>query len=112
MSAKKSIAKIINQRRSEIHLEKIDPYVIAEAGVNHEGNLDLAYRLIDEAKLGGADAIKFQTYRADSIASKNSPSYWDTEKEPTTSQYLLFKKYDRFWQDEFVALRIRCVTNS
>ena len=38
------------------------PYVIAEAGVNHEGSMDIARRLIDEAAEGGADAIKFQTY--------------------------------------------------
>ena len=57
------------------------PYIIAEAGVNHEGNLELAKRLIDEAKEGGANAIKFQTYKADKIASKHSPAYWDTTKE-------------------------------
>ncbi len=39
------------------------PYIIAEAGVNHEGSMDLAKRLIDEASEGGAHAIKFQTYR-------------------------------------------------
>ena len=38
------------------------PYIIAEAGVNHEGSMDLAKRLIREAKEGGADAIKFQSY--------------------------------------------------
>ena len=84
------------------------PYLIAEAGVNHEGDLDIAYRLVDEAKEGGADAIKFQTYRADSIASKNSPAYWDTTKEPIQSQYLLFRKYDGFWKDEYEKLKIRC----
>ncbi len=51
------------------------PYIIAEAGVNHEGKIDLAKRLIDEAKEGGADAIKFQTYKAETIASKDSPAY-------------------------------------
>jgi len=45
------------------------PYIIAEAGVNHEGKIELARKLIDEAAEGGADAIKFQTYRADTIAS-------------------------------------------
>ena len=85
-----------------------DPFIIAEAGVNHEGELDIAYRLIDEAKEGGADAIKFQTYRASTIASKNSPAYWDISKEPTQSQYELFKKYDRFWKDEFEQLKERC----
>ena len=72
------------------------PIIIAEAGVNHEGDIDLAYRLIDEALEGGADAIKFQTYKAHKIASKDSPAYWDLKKEPTTSQYKLFKKYDKF----------------
>ena len=72
------------------------PYIIAEAGVNHEGDMDLAYRLIDEAAEGGADAIKFQTYKASTIASKHSPAYWDITKEPTDSQFKLFQKYDKF----------------
>lgn len=89
-------------------LEREQPYVIAEAGVNHEGSMDLAKRLIDEAQEGGADAIKFQTYKAETIASKNSPSYWDTTKEPTKSQFQLFKKYDSFWKNEFEALKLHC----
>ena len=64
--------------------------------------------LIDEAAKGGADAIKFQTYRSHTIASRNSPAYWDTEKEPTESQYKLFKKYDKFWKNEFEELRECC----
>ncbi len=84
------------------------PYLIAEAGVNHEGSMELAKRLIDEAKDGGADAIKFQTYRADSLASKVSPAYWDTSKEPTQNQYELFKKHDKFWKKEFEQLKHHC----
>lgn len=84
------------------------PYIITEAGVNHEGSMDTAKRLIDEAKEGGADAIKFQTYKAETIASKNSPAYWDTKKEPTESQYKLFKKYDKFWKSQFVELKKHC----
>ena len=80
------------------------PYLIAEAGVNHEGSMDLAKRLIDEAAEGGAQAIKFQTYRADTIASKDSPYYWDITKEPTRSQHELFKKYDKFWKKEYEEL--------
>ena len=72
------------------------PYLIAEAGVNHEGDMKLAYRLIDEAVEGGADAIKFQTYKAETLASKNSPAYWDLNAEPTPNQFQLFKKYDSF----------------
>ncbi len=84
------------------------PYIIAEAGVNHEGSIDLAKRLIDEAQEGGADAIKFQTYKASTLASKNSPSYWDTTKEATRSQFELFQKYDKFWKSEFETLKKYC----
>jgi N-acetylneuraminate synthase len=84
------------------------PYIIAEAGVNHEGNIDTAKRLIDEAKEGGADAVKFQAYKAEKIASRESPAYWDTSKEPTKSQFELFKKYDKFWKKEFEELKEHC----
>ena len=49
------------------------PYIIAEIGVNHGGSMDVAKRLIDQAKQGGADAAKFQSYKADKLASKHSP---------------------------------------
>jgi len=84
------------------------PYVIAEAGVNHEGDMSIARRLIDEAAEAGAHAIKFQTYKASTLASKNSPSYWDTTKEPTKSQFELFSKYDKFWKPEFEELKKQC----
>jgi N-acetylneuraminate synthase len=86
----------------------IKPYIIAEAGVNHEGSMDIAKRLIDEALEGGAHAIKFQTYKADKIASKNSPYYWDLSKEPTRSQHELFQKYDKFWKNEYEELKLYC----
>lgn len=48
-------------------------FVIAEAGINHNGDVDLALRLVDVAADTGADAVKFQTYRADEIASADAP---------------------------------------
>ena len=59
------------------------PYIIAEAGGNHNGNLSQALKLVEIAADCGADAVKFQTYKAETLASKNSPSYWDLKKEPT-----------------------------
>ena len=88
------------------------PYIIAEAGVNHEGSMDLAKRLIDEAAESGANAIKFQTYKADTIASKDSPYYWDLSKEPTKSQHELFKKYDKFWKNEYEQLAKYCESSN
>lgn len=84
------------------------PYLIAEIGVNHEGSMDQAKRLIDLAQKGGADAAKFQSYKAGTLASKHSPSYWDTSKEATRSQYELFKKYDSFGPDEYFKLAEHC----
>jgi sialic acid synthase SpsE len=86
----------------------VNPYIIAEAGVNHEGSMKLAKRLVKEAKEGGADAIKFQSYKAETLASKDSPAYWDTTKEPTQSQYELFKKHDSFWKEEMQELKNYC----
>tara|TARA_Y100000589_G_C27084363_1_gene601058 strand:+ start:71 stop:1129 length:1059 start_codon:yes stop_codon:yes gene_type:complete len=93
---------------SRIITQVSSPYIIAEIGVNHEGSLDLAKKLIDLAKEGGADAAKFQSYKAKSLASKNSPSYWDLKKERTTSQYELFKKFDSFDAEEYISLAEHC----
>lgn len=92
------------------------PYVIAEMGVNFydtarvEGisPLDAAKLYIKRAKEAGVDAAKFQSYKAETIASKNSPSYWDLTKEPTTSQYELFKKLDGFDQKDYKELARYC----
>ena len=86
----------------------VKPYIIAEVGVNHEGSMKTAKRLIDDAKEGGAHAVKFQSYKAETLASKHSPAYWDTTKEPTESQFELFKKHDSFWKDEMQELKDYC----
>ena len=48
-------------------------YIIAEAGVNHNGNPRLAYELVDVAVAAGADAVKFQTFKASAIATYSAP---------------------------------------
>ncbi len=77
------------------------PYIIAEIGVNHNGSLDKAKILIKAAKDAGASGVKFQTYKAEKIASKDSPSYWDLNMEPCKNQYELFKKYDTFTDADY-----------
>ena len=84
------------------------PLIIAEAGVNHEGDLSIARRLVREAAAGGADAIKFQTYRVDTLVAKHAPAYWDTTKEATTNQTALYRKYEKFWKKEYEELKICC----
>ena len=92
------------------------PYVIAELGVNFYDTaeaenitpLEAAKKYIDEAKKVGINGVKFQCYKAETLASKNSPAYWDTSKEPTTSQYELFKKFDSFGKDEYELLYQYC----
>ena len=80
------------------------PYIIAEIGVNHEGSLNKAKKLIIDAVKGGADAVKFQTYKAETLAAKKSPAYWDTTKEKTKSQFKLFKKFDKFDREHYKKL--------
>ena len=84
------------------------PYIIAEIGVNHENSLEKAKILVDQAKLGGADAVKFQSYTAEKLASKNSPAYWDTTKEKNSKSIPAFKKYDQFSYKEYEELSNYC----
>lgn len=90
--------------------------LIAEIGVNYydiardEGisNMDAAKLMIDKATEAGIHAVKFQSYKAGTLASKDSPAYWDLSEEETTSQYELFKKFDAFGKDEYMELAEYC----
>lgn len=92
------------------------PFLIGEIGVNFYDiakkenitPMDAAKLMIKEAKNAGIDAVKFQTYKAEKIASKNSPAYWDLDEEPTTSQFELFKKFDSFGPEEYRELADYC----
>lgn len=89
---------------SKYFKSEIQPYIIAEIGVNHGCDIDLAKKQIFLAKKGGANAVKFQTYKAEKITSKFSNAYWDKKEEKTKSQYELFKKYDSFNEKEYLEL--------
>lgn len=85
------------------------PYVIAEMGVNfydtakvlHITPMEAAKLYIDQAAEVGIDCAKFQSYKANTIVSKNSPAYWDMTKEPTKTQYELFQKHDSFNEEQY-----------
>ncbi|MEM7411063.1 MAG: N-acetylneuraminate synthase family protein [Myxococcota bacterium] len=84
------------------------PFVIAEAGVNHEGSLARAIEMVDAAADAGADMIKFQSYKAGRLASVHSPAYWDRTAEPAESQYALFQRYDALDVVDYEKLAERC----
>ena len=57
-------------------------YIIAEIGSNHNGNFDLACELIEKANDAGANAVKFQTFKAEHHYSKNTPKIsWDKNND-------------------------------
>ena len=71
-------------------------FIIAEAGVNHNGSADLAKRLIDVAYNSGADAVKFQTFKAELCISKNAQKadYQKQATDASESQYDMIKKLE------------------
>lgn len=92
-----------------INARPFSPYIIAEIGVNHEGDMDKARLMIDQVARAGGNCAKFQTYKADKIASKeHAPSYWDLKSEPSTSQHALFMKYDGFEAADYKILAEYC----
>lgn len=84
-------------------------FIIAEAGVNHNGDLNLALKLIESAKKTGADAIKFQTWKTENVIAKNSPKapYQDEIMGSEESQYEMLKQLELPYKD-FTFLKEYC----
>ena len=87
---------------------KVRVYIIAEAGVNHNGNFDLACKLADAAKEAGVDCIKFQTFKSKNLVS-HSAKKAEYQKHTTGegSQVDMLKKLELSY-DEFLALKNYC----
>lgn len=71
-------------------------FIIAEAGVNHNGSLDLARRLVDVAAQAGADAVKFQTFKAERLVAPNAPKaqYQLQMTDPGESQLEMLRRLE------------------
>ena len=71
-------------------------FIIAEAGVNHNGSIEIAKKLIDVASASGVDAIKFQTFKARNLATKNSEkaNYQKNTTDQNENQFAMLKKLE------------------
>jgi N,N'-diacetyllegionaminate synthase len=85
------------------------PFIIAEAGINHNGELDKACAMVEVAKEAGADAVKFQTFKAEEFVGDPDLMYtYESQgKEITESMLEMFRRYE-FTRDEWVSIKKKC----
>lgn len=77
------------------------PYILAEIGVAHEGNLQRAERLIHLAADAGAHGVKFQAYKASQLAAKQSPTYFKQNGNAAKTQREFFARYDALNPEDY-----------
>lgn len=90
-------------------MSKNTTFIIAEAGVNHNGSFDLAKQLVDKAVWAGADCIKFQTFNSKNLVSKNAQKaeYQKKTTDSSETQLDMLKKLE-LSKEEFIELRDYC----
>jgi sialic acid synthase SpsE len=100
------------------HLKSGKLYFIAEAGVNHVGDLSLANKLIEQAAIAGCDCIKFQSYKASELCTKDAPRFWNekdfdgfTEEKKEGSQFDSYSLLDSFEAKEHKIMAQFCEDN-
>jgi len=90
-------------------MKKEGVYIIAEAGVNHNGDINLAYKLIDVAVEAGADAVKFQTFKAKNLVSKytDMATYQKNNTGYGSEQLKMLERFELNFED-FIKLKKYC----
>lgn len=85
------------------------PFCIAEVGINHNGDLSIAKRMIDAAKAAGADAVKFQTFKAEEFCGdpEQTFTYQSEGKSVTESMLTMFQRYE-FTSDNWREIKAYC----
>ena len=85
------------------------PFIVAEAGINHNGELKRAFEMIKIAKESGVDAVKFQTYKTEEICDdkKQMFTYHSQGREVIESMFEVFKRYE-FTRDEWIIIKQKC----
>ena len=85
------------------------PYCIAEVGINHNGDLTIAKRMIDAAKAAGADAVKFQTFKAEEFCGDPDQTftYQSQGKQVTESMLEMFRRYE-FPPESWRQIKVYC----
>jgi len=88
---------------------KNDPFIIAEAGINHNGELDKAFEMIKIAKSCGTTAVKFQTFKSEEFVSDPNQLYTYTSqgKKITESMLNMFKRYE-FSKEDWIKIKKKC----
>jgi len=78
-------------------------FIIAEAGVNHNGNIDLARQLIDKAALAGVDAVKFQSFKASKLLTRDAPkAAYQKKTSKGNSQFEMIQKLELSYEAHIV----------
>ena len=84
------------------------PYCIAEVGINHNGKIENAFKMIDVAKSSGADAVKFQTFRAAEFCSKGHKFTYESQGKIVTESMLdMFQRYE-FTREQWFEIKKEC----
>jgi len=91
-------------------LSRAPTFVIAEAGVNHNGDRDIAFKLVEVAAAAGADAVKFQTFQADRLASRHAPkaAYQEETTGTAETQHAMLRRLE-LSHPMHLALRDHCM---